>query len=95
MSLCVRFIVLSTIEFYRQFNFTTVEIQNKPLKWMLSAKTETTKLLAAQTIPNQLFGIGHGATQSTCGLEQRQRDRCWNEELLGSIHNYTKNLPPP
>ena len=40
-SLRVRFVMLPAIKLYRQFCFTTVEIQNKPIKGMLSAKAET------------------------------------------------------
>ena len=50
-SLCVRFIVLSSVKFYRQFYFTAVEIEYKLLNWMLPPKAKTAKLLASQTMP--------------------------------------------
>ncbi len=50
-SLCVRFIVLSSVKFYRQFHFTAVEIEYIPLNWMLPPKAKTVKLLASQAMP--------------------------------------------
>jgi len=50
-NLCLWFIVVPTIEFYRQFCFAAIEIKNKLLDRMLSAKAETAELLVPQTTP--------------------------------------------
>jgi hypothetical protein len=49
--LCVWFIMLSAIKFYRQLYFTAVEIKNKPLKRMLPSKAVAAKLFAPQAMP--------------------------------------------
>jgi hypothetical protein len=65
-----RFIVLAAIKLNCKLCLAAVKIKDKPLKWVLSAESETAKLFLPKTVPHQLFRIRHALTQGTGCFEQ-------------------------
>jgi hypothetical protein len=78
----IRITVLPTIQLHGKLCLMAEEIQDKLFKGMLAAKAKTAKLFAPQTMPQQLFRVGHVFPQGTGRFEQRDRDRRRNEKAL-------------
>jgi hypothetical protein len=61
--------VLKTVKLDVQPRYGAIEIQNINSRWMLSAKFESSELVASKRAPQFLFFVGLVATKLTGGLD--------------------------